>query len=31
MNSADIAGTVASMTENDPGVESEKASYNTSG
>jgi hypothetical protein len=27
----DIAGTVASMTENDPGVESEKASHNIPG
>jgi hypothetical protein len=27
----DIAGTVAAMTEGDPRVESEKASYNTLG
>jgi len=27
----DIAGTVASITESDPGVESERASYNTLG
>jgi hypothetical protein len=27
----DIAGTVAAMTESDPGVESEKASHNTPG
>jgi hypothetical protein len=27
----DIAGTVASMTESDPGVESEKNSHNTLG
>jgi len=28
---ADIAGAVASITEGDPGVESEKASHNTPG
>jgi len=27
----DIAGTVAAMTESDPGIESEKASHNTLG
>jgi hypothetical protein len=31
INAADIAGTVAAITEGDPGVASEKASYNTPG